>query len=100
MLEDPHFVDVQVHVARPGELVRVIHARDAVEPRWKVDGPGGVFPGFVSAPTTVGEGQTRRLGRVAVVEVASRCRASPSISANRSSTWPGRARSSAPLRKR
>jgi glycine reductase len=70
VLEDSHFADVQVHLARPGELVRIINAKDAVEPRWKVDGPGGVFPGFVSAPTTVGEGRTHRLGGVAVLEVA------------------------------
>jgi glycine reductase len=70
VLGDSHFADVQVHLARPGELVRIINAKDAVEPRWKVSGPGGVFPGFVSAPTTVGEGRTHRLGGVAVLEVA------------------------------
>ncbi len=67
VLEDPHFADVEVHVARPGESVRIIHALDVSEPRWKVDGPGGVFPGFVSDPVSVGEGQTRRLAGVAVV---------------------------------
>jgi len=70
VLGDSHFADVRVHLARPGETIRIINAKDAVEPRWKVDGPGGVFPGFVSAPTTVGEGRTHRLGGVAVLEVA------------------------------
>ena len=70
LLGDSHFADVRVHLARPGETIRIINAKDAVEPRWKVDGPGGVFPGFVSAPTTVGEGRTHRLGGVAVLEVA------------------------------
>jgi len=69
VLEDTHFADVDVHVARPGDSVRIIHALDVVEPRWKVAGPGGVFPGFVSPPTTVGEGRTHRLAGVAVVEV-------------------------------
>src|SRR6185295_1371076 len=69
VLGDSHFADVRVHLVRPGELVRIINAKDAVEPRWKVSGPGGVFPGFVSAPTTVGEGRTHRLGGVAVLEV-------------------------------
>src|SRR5215471_14368654 len=68
VLGDSHFADVQVHLARPGEMVRIINAKDAVEPRWKVTGPGGVLPGFVSAPTTVGEGRTHRLGGVAVLE--------------------------------
>jgi glycine reductase complex component B subunit alpha and beta len=70
VVEDSHFADVQVHLVRPGEAIRIINAKDAVEPRWKVAGPGGVFPGFVSAPTTVGEGRTHRLAGVAVLEVA------------------------------
>ena len=70
VLADSHFANVQVHLARPGETLRIINAKDAVEPRWKVAGPGGVFPGFVSAPTTVGDGRTHRLAGVAVLEVA------------------------------
>ena len=70
VLADSHFADVQVHLVRPGETIRIINAKDAVEPRWKVSGPGGVFPGFVSAPTTVGDGRTHRLAGVAVLEVA------------------------------
>jgi sarcosine reductase len=69
VLDDPHFTDVRVRLARPGESVRLIHTLDVVEPRWKVAGPGGVFPGFVSPPVTVGEGRTHRLAGVAVVEV-------------------------------
>jgi glycine reductase len=46
-----------------------MHAMDVVEPRWKVDGPGGVFPGFVSPAQSVGAGRTRRLAGVAVFEV-------------------------------
>ena len=61
--------DVELHIAKPGESVRIIHSLDVVEPRWKVAGPGGVFPGFVSPPSAVGEGQTNRLAGVAVVGV-------------------------------
>ena len=68
VLEDTRFAAVDVHVARPGDSVRIIHALDVVEPRWKVAGPGGVFPGFVSPPTTVGDGRTNRLAGVAVVQ--------------------------------
>ena len=39
VLEDPRFADVQVHVVQPGDDVRVIHAVDVVEPRWKIEGP-------------------------------------------------------------
>src|SRR5829696_375184 len=68
VLEDPHFSDVEIHVARPGDSVRIIHAMDVVEPRWKVQGPSGVFPGLVSAPAAAGDGKTIRLAGVAVVE--------------------------------
>ena len=67
VLEDPHFADVDVHLARPGESVRIVHALDVSEPRWKTDGPGGVFPGFVADAGSAGEGHTRRLAGVAVV---------------------------------
>jgi glycine reductase complex component B subunit alpha and beta len=69
VLDDSHFTDARVRIVKPGESVRIIHALDVVEPRWKVAGAGGVFPGFVSPPTTVGEGCTQRLAGVAVVEV-------------------------------
>ncbi len=69
ILDDSHFTDVRVRLVKPGESVRIIHALDVVEPRWKVAGPGGVFPGFVSPALTVGEGRTHRLAGVAVVEV-------------------------------
>jgi sarcosine reductase len=69
VLEDPHFADVDVRLARPGESIRIIHALDVAEPRWKTDGPGGVFPGFVTDPVSAGDGHTRRLAGVAVVEV-------------------------------
>lgn len=66
-LEDRRFVDVEVHLVHPGDSVRIVHALDVVEPRWKVAGPGGVYPGFVSPTTGVGEGRTHRLAGVAVV---------------------------------
>ncbi len=68
VLQDRHFLDVDVRVAKPGESIRIIHALDVVEPRWKVAGPGGVFPGLVFPPTGVGEGRTHRLAGVTVVE--------------------------------
>ena len=69
VLDDSHFADCRIHLAKPGDSVRIIHALDIVEPRWKVSGPGGVFPGFVSPAVTVGEGRTHRLAGVAVLEV-------------------------------
>jgi glycine reductase len=68
VLEDHRFLDVDVRIVRPGDSVRVIHALDVLEPRWKVAGPGGVFPGLASPAGGGGEGRTHRLAGVTVVE--------------------------------
>lgn len=42
----------------PGESVRVLPCKDAVEPRCKLEGPGEVFPGWIGDVETVGQGKT------------------------------------------
>jgi glycine reductase len=59
--------EVKVELARPGESIRIIPVKDILEPRVKVNGKGGVFPGFIGSVETVGEGQTNVLDGVAVV---------------------------------
>lgn len=54
-------------VAKPGESVRITPVKDVVEPRIKIEGRGGVFPGFVSGVDTVGNGKTLALKGMAVV---------------------------------
>lgn len=44
--DDEHVASIEVFLARPGESVRIIPVKDVIEPRVKVEGPGGVFPGF------------------------------------------------------
>jgi glycine reductase complex component B subunit alpha and beta len=70
VLEDAHFAGVALHLAQPGDSVRIVNGLDVIEPRWKAEGPGGVFPGFVSEVTPVGSGRTNRLAGVAVVQVS------------------------------
>ena len=50
VLSEDLFEDVQVHAVHPGDQVRILHALDVVEPRYKVSGSGQVFPG-VPGPT-------------------------------------------------
>jgi glycine reductase complex component B subunit alpha and beta len=69
VLEDDAFADVALDLVRPGDPVRIIHAMDAAEPRWKPE-PGSTFPGFVGPPKTVGEGTTHRLEGLAVMSVS------------------------------
>lgn len=65
--EDERIKDVTVELARPGEEVRIIPVKDVIEPRVKVSGKGGVFPGLISKVDTVGEGRTHVLKGAAVV---------------------------------
>lgn len=65
--EDEHFEKVDLELARPGESIRITPVKDVVEPRVKVEGPGGVFPGMISKVDTVGSGKTNVLKGCAVV---------------------------------
>ncbi len=60
-----------VIICRPGEKVRITNILDIVEPRVKAKGGGEVFPGFLAASEKVGNGVTKVLEGVAVIEVAS-----------------------------
>ena len=59
--------DFTFDVARPGESVRITPVKDVIEPRVKVEGPGGMFPGVISKVDTVGSGKTHALRGMAVV---------------------------------
>lgn len=65
--EDEHLKEVDVEIAKPGESVRITPVKDVVEPRVKVEGPGGIFPGVLSKVDVVGSGKTNVLKGCAVV---------------------------------
>lgn len=65
--DDERIKSVEVFLARPGESVRIIPVKDVVEPRVKVEGPGGIFPGFMTGVEQVGSGRTHVLKGAAVV---------------------------------
>ena len=67
IMEDDHIKGVSVELARPGEEVRITPVKDVIEPRVKVEGPGGIFPGVLNKVTTVGSGRTHVLSGAAVV---------------------------------
>jgi glycine reductase len=70
VMEDSTFRRADVEMVYPGANARIIHLLDTIEPRIKVQGPGGAFPGFLSPMDTVGEGRTHRLAGVTVMEAA------------------------------
>ena len=64
---DERIKSIDFDIVRPGEEVRIITVKDVVEPRVKVEGKGGIFPGFISKVDTVGSGRTHVLKGAAVV---------------------------------
>jgi sarcosine reductase len=64
--QEPLFERVEVELAHPGESCRIIYVLDVLEPRYRLDGMN--FPGALDANGLVGNGQTRALKNVAVVE--------------------------------
>ena len=66
-LEEEKIKSVSLDIARPGESVRITPVKDVIEPRVKVEGRGGIFPGVISKTDTVGEGKTYALKGMAVV---------------------------------
>ncbi|SFE47678.1 glycine/sarcosine/betaine reductase component B subunit [Peptostreptococcus sp. D1] len=65
--DDEHIASVDLDIARPGESVRITPVKDVIEPRVKVEGNGGIFPGVLSKVDTVGEGRTHVLKGMSVV---------------------------------
>lgn len=65
-LADKAFQSIDIDIARPGESVRIIPVKDAIEPRIKPD-TGEYFPGFLGGYSSVGEGRTRVLKGCCVV---------------------------------
>lgn len=64
---DERLKSIDVDIVHPGDSVRIIPVKDVVEPRVKVEGKGGIFPGFISKTETVGSGKTHVLKGAAVV---------------------------------
>jgi len=65
--DDEAIKSVELDIAKPGESVRITPVKDVIEPRVKVEGRGGIFPGVLSKVDTVGEGKTIALKGMAVV---------------------------------
>jgi sarcosine reductase len=64
--EEPLFEHVEIELAHPGESCRIIRVLDVLEPRYRLNGAN--FPGALDPNGLVGDGQTRALKNVAVVE--------------------------------
>ena len=67
MLKDGSLAEVKLSCVSPGDSARIVKVLDAVEPRTKAPGGGGIFPGFVGPARPQGRGRTHALRGAAVV---------------------------------
>ena len=66
---DSRITSLDADLAMPGESVRIIPIKDVIQPRVKVEGRGGIFPGLVSGKEKVGNGRTHVLEGCSVMTV-------------------------------
>ncbi len=67
--DDSRITSIDADLAIPGESVRIIPIKDVIQPRVKVEGRGGIFPGLVSGTEKVGNGITHVLQGCSVMTV-------------------------------
>jgi glycine reductase complex component B subunit alpha and beta len=66
LAQEPLFDSVEIDLAHPGESSRIIRVLDVLEPRYRLNGSN--FPGALEEVGLVGEGRTRALKNLCVVE--------------------------------
>lgn len=46
--EDEHITDADLHIVNPGDMVRLVPVKDAIEMRCRIEGCKGLYPGVTS----------------------------------------------------
>jgi len=60
VMEDEHIKEADLVIAKPGDKVRIVPVKEAIEPRYRVGG-GPVFPGVTGELLQAGNGRTLAL---------------------------------------
>lgn len=68
VFEDEHITDADLVITRPGDSVRIVPVKEAIEPRCKVSG-GVMFPGLTNDLVKAGEGRTHALKNMSLLVV-------------------------------
>jgi len=66
--EDEHITEADLVIARPGEEKRIVPVKEAIEPRYRLNGDA-TFPGVTGKVESVGEGRTVALKGCSVLAV-------------------------------
>lgn len=65
--QDSRFASLELELASPGDSTRIIPVKDAIEPRVKLSGGKGYFPGYCAPMERAGAGATFVLDGAAVI---------------------------------
>jgi len=68
VLEDEHITEADLVLTKPGDNVRIVPVKEAIEPRFRLNG-GPTFPGVTGKIERVGEGKTVALKNCSVLAV-------------------------------
>lgn len=66
--KDEHITDIDIEIAKPGEDIRIVPIKEAVEPRVRLDGKS-LFPGVTGNLRRAGEGRIHALKGCSVMGV-------------------------------
>ena len=66
LMKDDRIKNVELHIAKPGESVRIVPAKAAVEPRFRPDGRC-IFPGYTGPVSSCGDGVVYALKDMCVI---------------------------------
>ncbi|GAA0739863.1 glycine/sarcosine/betaine reductase component B subunit [Clostridium oceanicum] len=67
--EDEHITEADLVIVKPGDKVRLVPVKEAIEPRVKVEGGETIFPGFTGKVAPAGKGVTHALKDCSVLVV-------------------------------
>ncbi|MDW7669085.1 MAG: glycine/sarcosine/betaine reductase component B subunit [Bacillota bacterium] len=68
VFQDDHITEADIILTKPGDDVRIVPVKEAVEPRYRLNG-GPTFPGITGKIERVGEGKTVALKNCSVLAV-------------------------------
>jgi hypothetical protein len=66
--KDERITEADIHIVKPGDLVRICPVKEAIEPRIKLDG-SPLFPGYIGDVVPCGSGKTHALKDCSVLVV-------------------------------
>jgi len=67
-LEDNHITHAELYIVKPGDKVRLVPVKEAIEPRYRAEG-GPLFPGVTGELLQAGNGTTHALKDMSVLVV-------------------------------